>query len=144
MIRYSRVVSEAIASAQVLGKSPKKIAASQKADRSPLPNLSTDAATDHLASIYLRTQSWELAITAYNYGQNGVMRAIQKFGPDYMKIRSEHRTKLFGFAARNYYPSFLAVRNVAIREEMRIANASRFGEVIAVGDDKVAGGTVTF
>jgi membrane-bound lytic murein transglycosylase D len=108
------------------------------------PNLSTDAATDHLASIYLRTQSWELAITAYNYGQNGVMRAIQKFGPDYMKIRSEHRTRLFGFAARNYYPSFLAVRNVAIREEMRIANASRFGEVIAVGDDKVAGGTVTF
>jgi hypothetical protein len=61
-----------------------------------------------------------------------------------MKIRSEHRTRLFGFAARNYYPSFLAVRNVAIREEMRIANASRFGEVIAVGDDKVAGGTVTF
>lgn len=108
------------------------------------PALSTDAATDHLASIFLKTRSWELAITAYNYGPNGVLRAIQKFGSDYMKIRSEHKTKLFGFAARNYYPSFLAVRNVAMREEMRIASATRFGDVIAVGDDKIAGGAVTF
>jgi len=85
------------------------------------PRLSTDAATDHLATIFLRTRSWELAITAYNYGVNGVMRAIQKFGSDYMKIRQEHRTGLFGFAARNYYPSFLAVRNLARKEEARLA-----------------------
>ena len=108
------------------------------------PHLSTDAATDHLASIYLRTRSWELAITAYNYGQNGVMRAIQKFGPDYMKIRTEHKTKIFGFAARNYYPSFLAVRNVAMREEMRIASSLRQGPAIAGGDDSATGGSVTF
>jgi membrane-bound lytic murein transglycosylase D len=107
------------------------------------PHLSTDAATDHLASIYLRTRSWDLAITAYNYGQNGVMRAIQKFGPDYMKIRAEHKTKIFGFAARNYYPSFLAVRNVALREELRIASSMRQGQTIA-GDDVEAGGAVTF
>jgi membrane-bound lytic murein transglycosylase D len=108
------------------------------------PHLSTDAATDHLASIYLRTRSWELAITAYNYGQNGVMRAMQKFGPDYMKIRTEHKTKIFGFAARNYYPSFLAVRNVAMREEIRIASSLRQGPAIAGGEDSVAGGSVTF
>lgn len=108
------------------------------------PDLSTDAATDHLASIYLRTQSWELAITAYNYGQNGVMRAIQKFGPNYMKIRDEHKTKLFGFAARNYYPSFLAVRNVAMREEVKLVRDSRMDETIAIGDDQDAVGTVTF
>ena len=108
------------------------------------PRLSTDAATDHLASIYLRTRSWALAITAYNYGQNGVMRAIQKFGADYMKIRSEHKTKLFGFAARNYYPSFLAVRNVAMREETRIANSGIDNQMMAVGDEANAAGTVTF
>lgn len=108
------------------------------------PELSTDAATDHLAGIYLRTQSWELAITAYNYGQNGVMRAIQKFGADYMKIREEHKTKLFGFAARNYYPSFLAVRNVAMREEAKLAGQARVGEAIAVGDDRDSVGTVAF
>ncbi len=108
------------------------------------PNLSTDAATDHLAGIFLKTRSWDLAITAYNYGQNGVLRAIQKFGGDYMKIRTEHKTKIFGFAARNYYPSFLAVRNVAMREEIKIANATRDGQIMAVGDEANAAGSVTF
>ena len=110
------------------------------------PGLSTDAATDHLASIFLRTRSWELAITAYNYGQNGVMRAIQKFGSDYMKIRSEHRTSMFGFAARNYYPSFLAVRNVAMREEARLAilGVGLDGQAIASGDEGLAGDAVKF
>jgi membrane-bound lytic murein transglycosylase D len=108
------------------------------------PERSTDAATDHLASIFLRTQSWELAITAYNYGPNGVMRAIQKFGPDYMKIRDEHKTRLFGFAARNYYPSFLAVRNVAIREQVKLARQSGAGANIAVGEDDDSIGKVTF
>ena len=94
---------------------------------------STDAATDYLAAIYLRTRSWPLAITAYNYGQNGVMRAIQKFGSDYLMIRSEHRTKLFGFAARNYYPSFLASRNVAQKYEGRVSGVEFDTPAIAEG-----------
>ncbi len=85
------------------------------------PVRSTHAATDYLASIFSRVKSWELAITSYNYGPNGVIRAVKKFGPDYMKIRTEHKTKIFGFAARNYYPSFLAVRNVAMRAEKKMA-----------------------
>ncbi|MEI6832799.1 MAG: lytic transglycosylase domain-containing protein [bacterium] len=108
--------------------------------------LSTDAATDHLAGIFLRTRSWELAITAYNYGLNGVMRAIQKFGDDYMKIRNEHKTSMFGFAARNYYPSFLAVRNVALREEARLAGLYERADNIAVGESESnpAGESVRF
>jgi membrane-bound lytic murein transglycosylase D len=92
------------------------------------PMKATDAATDHLASLYLRFRSWELAITSYNYGQNGVMRAVKKFGPDYMKIRTEHKTSIFGFAARNYYPSFLAVRNVAMKEEKKFKSATTIAE----------------
>jgi len=110
------------------------------------PRLSTDAATDHLAGIFLRTRSWELAITAYNYGLNGVMRAIQKFGGDYMKIRNEHKTSMFGFAARNYYPSFLAVRNVAMREEAKLARLYQQADAVAVGEGipDPAGETVSF
>lgn len=108
--------------------------------------LSTDAATDHLAGIFLRTRSWDLAITAYNYGLNGVMRAIQKFGGDYMKIRSEHRTSMFGFAARNYYPSFLAVRNVALREEARLASLYDKVDNVKIGstEPNPAGESVSF
>lgn len=89
------------------------------------PLRATDAATDHLASMYRRFGSWELAITSYNYGPNGMARAVKKFGPDYMTIRTEHKTRIFGFAARNYYPSFLAARNVAknyhVQKSLRVA-----------------------
>jgi len=82
------------------------------------PEKSTLAAAAHIRSIHQRTGSWPLTITAYNYGHNGVSRAIKKFGPDYMLIRRFHKTRIFGFAARNYYPSFLAARNMAVQEEM--------------------------
>lgn len=80
-----------------------------------VPKASTQAAARYLRELYSKTGSWPLAITAYNYGPNGVMRAIKLYGRDYMNIRANHKTKLFGFASRNYYPSFLAVRNLAER-----------------------------
>jgi membrane-bound lytic murein transglycosylase D len=95
------------------------------------PLKSTEAATNYLGSIYTKFRTWDLAITSYNYGPNGVMRAVQKFGPDYMKIRTEHKTKIFGFAARNYYPSFLAARNVAMREEQKFSATGAIPTTIA-------------
>ena len=66
---------------------------------------------------YKKTKSWPLAVTAYNYGINGVVRAIKKHKTkDYMKIRKKHRTRIFRFAAKNFYPSFLAVRNLAVEK----------------------------
>jgi membrane-bound lytic murein transglycosylase D len=88
------------------------------------PVRSTKAAIGHLADIQSRTGSWSLTITAYNYGHNGVARAIKKFGPDYLKIRTHHKTRIFGFAARNYFPSFVAVRNVAQRYERESKSGS--------------------
>lgn len=76
---------------------------------------STAAAAKLLTGLYAQTDSWPLAITAYNYGSNGMARAIKIHGNDYMTVRTRHRTSVFGFAVKNYYPSFLAVRNVASR-----------------------------
>ena len=73
----------------------------------------THAASELLLGLYRDTGDWPLAITAYNYGQNGMARAIKLHGRDYFAVRTRHKSPLFGFAARNYYPSFLAVRNVA-------------------------------
>jgi membrane-bound lytic murein transglycosylase D len=81
------------------------------------PTRATMVATRLLAQLYQKTGSWPLAITAYNYGPNGIRRAIKQHGADYMRIRERHRTRIFGFAARNYFPSFLAVRNVAMAIE---------------------------
>jgi membrane-bound lytic murein transglycosylase D len=77
------------------------------------PFKATHAAADILSDLYRKTGSWPLAVTGYNYGVNGIQRAVKAWGPDYVKIRTMHRTRIFGFAARNYYPSFVAVRNIA-------------------------------
>lgn len=86
---------------------------SRRHDARTVPQKATVAAATYLRDLYGRTGSWPLAITAYNYGPNGIMRAIKAYGRDYMRIRTNHKTKIFGFASRNYYPSFLAVRNIA-------------------------------
>ena len=89
------------------------------------PLKATLAAAGMLKDFFSRTHSWPLAITAYNYGINGTVRAIKRWGASYMTVRAHHHTKLFGFAARNYYPSFLAVRNVAQTHEAERAEARR-------------------
>ncbi len=87
--------------------------ASRRLDLRGDPFKATVVASGILRDYFDKTQSWPLAITAYNYGINGTTRAIKIFGTDYMKIRENHRTSIFGFAVKNYYPSFLAVRNIA-------------------------------
>lgn len=78
------------------------------------PYLATNVAARILKDNYHKTRDWPLAITAYNYGINGVVRAIRKYDTnDYEFIRRHHRTRIFGFAAKNFYPSFIAVRNLA-------------------------------
>lgn len=90
------------------------------------PRASTLFATRYLRSNYQRVRSWPLAITGYNYGINGILRAVRKHRTtDYMTIRRKHSTRVFGFAAKNFYPSFLAARNLAHRHE--IASSGRKG-----------------
>jgi membrane-bound lytic murein transglycosylase D len=86
-----------------------------RSDQRISPYKSTVAAAKKLRKLKKDHKSWPLAVTAYNYGTNGMRRAIKKYGHDYMKIRRYHRTRIFGFAVKNYYPSFLAVRNVTRR-----------------------------
>ena len=52
---------------------------SRRYDARTVPHDSTRAATNYLRDLYQRTGSWPLAITAYNYGPNGGLRAIKNF-----------------------------------------------------------------
>ncbi|MGV1099640.1 LysM peptidoglycan-binding domain-containing protein [Thiovibrio sp. JS02] len=76
------------------------------------PLLATHAAARMLKRNYERLGSWPLAITAYNHGPNGMMRAKEAHG-SYEKIYKEYASKSFGFASRNFYSEFLAAREVA-------------------------------
>ena len=78
--------------------------------------VSTHAAARFLKENYQQLHSWPLALTAYNYGRTGMVRAQQQLG-SYEKIFKAHNTKLFKFASRNFYSEFLAALRVARRLE---------------------------
>lgn len=76
------------------------------------PILATHAAARFLKENYELLGSWPLAITAYNHGTNGMLRAKKKLG-GYERIFREYDGKRFKFASKNFYSEFLAARHVA-------------------------------
>src|SRR5579872_1917926 len=77
------------------------------------PFRSTEAAAQLLAYNYHVLGTWPLALTAYNHGTAGVLRAKETLGTDdIVKIVRNYNGKTFGFASRNFYVSFLAALEV--------------------------------
>jgi membrane-bound lytic murein transglycosylase D len=77
------------------------------------PVASARGAARYLSTAYRRLGSWPLALTSYNHGINGMSRARDRFGDDFVRIVNEYDHRLFGFASRNFYAEFLAAREVA-------------------------------
>jgi membrane-bound lytic murein transglycosylase D len=87
------------------------------------PIYSTRAAARLLKRNYKKFRNWPMAITAYNHGVPGMLRAQRRKG-DYEAIFKEYRSRIFKFASRNFYSEFLAAREIA-RDYRRY-----FGELI--------------
>jgi hypothetical protein len=78
------------------------------------PLESTRAAARLLQHNYSVLKSWPLAITAYNHGLSGMRRAVRVTGTDDIgTIVRDYDGRLFGFASRNFYASFLAALDVS-------------------------------
>lgn len=78
------------------------------------PWVATRAAARHLKRDYKYLGSWALALTAYNHGPGGVMRAVKALGTDDIaEIAFNYQSPSFGFASRNFYCQFLAAVEVA-------------------------------
>ncbi len=78
------------------------------------PYYATRSAAIFLKENHEALGSWPLAITAYNHGRNGMLRAVKKNGT-YEQIFKTHKSRLFKFASRNFYSEFIAAMNVARR-----------------------------
>lgn len=78
--------------------------------------LSSLAAAKFLKENYRQLESWPLALTAYNYGRTGMVRAQQKW-ETYPQIIENHETGIFKFASKNFYSEFIAAVRVARRLE---------------------------
>jgi membrane-bound lytic murein transglycosylase D len=76
------------------------------------PLLSSKAAAKLLKQNYEKLGDWPMAITAYNHGVSGMLRA-KRAKSSYEEIFKHYRRRRFRFASRNFYSEFLAAREVA-------------------------------
>jgi len=73
------------------------------------PFIATRAAGLLLKNNYKITETWPLALTAYNHGAAGMRKATKIVGStDISKIVREYKGRTFGFASRNFYNAFKA------------------------------------
>ena len=92
---------------------------SSAADERFDPFKSADAAARLLKANYELLHTWPLAVTAYNHGTVGMLRAARQFGfDDFGMIAMNYRSSTFGFYSRNYYAEFVAVAQL-IRENQQ-------------------------
>jgi membrane-bound lytic murein transglycosylase D len=76
------------------------------------PVFATRGAARYLADAYTKLGNWPLAITSYNHGLAGVMRAKDLCGADFACVLRRYQSASFGFASKNFYAEFLAVRGI--------------------------------
>jgi len=76
------------------------------------PLKATRAAARLLRDNYNALESWPLAITAYNHGRAGMLRAQSEAGPEIAMIIERYRGPAFGYASMNFYSEFLAAVDV--------------------------------
>ncbi|UCF84702.1 MAG: transglycosylase SLT domain-containing protein [Desulfobacteraceae bacterium] len=76
------------------------------------PIQSSKAAAQLLKQNYKKLGNWPMAITAYNHGIAGMLRAKRAKG-SYEAVFKDYRSRIFKFASRNFYSEFLAAREVA-------------------------------
>jgi membrane-bound lytic murein transglycosylase D len=99
------------------------------------PFRSTEAAAQLLAYNHRLLGSWPLALTAYNHGTAGMLRAKESLGTDdIVKIVRGYTGRTFGFASRNFYVSFLAALDIDRNPEkyfgpLQKQSEARFREV---------------
>ncbi|HMO17631.1 MAG TPA: transglycosylase SLT domain-containing protein [Oligoflexia bacterium] len=110
------------------------------------PIIATRAAAKYLRNSYQNTGEWPLAVTSYNHGLSGVMRAVKEVGSiNLVDIIEKYKGKSFGFASGNFYAEFLAalevernsekyfpglVRESAVEfEEVKIPKSLRYAEL---------------
>ena len=94
------------------------------------PFRSTEAAAKLLLNNYRVLGSWPLALTAYNHGAGGMRRAKRVMGTDdFVVIARNYSSRTFGFASRNFYPSFLAALTIDLDAQRYFPGVERAPEL---------------
>ncbi len=90
------------------------------------PIRATEAAAKLLKMNYESLGRWPLAVTAYNHGRKGMMRAVRKVGSDdFAEIVESYRSRNFGFASSNFFTCLLAAIEVEKNAEQLFGPIAR-------------------
>ncbi len=90
------------------------------------PLKATEAAAQLLKQNYEALRQWPLAITAYNHGRMGMMRASNKLETESLtEIINKYRSRSFGFASSNFYTEFMAALEVEKNSEKYFGKIER-------------------
>lgn len=96
------------------------------------PTIATSAAAKLLRQNFEATGSWPLALTAYNHGLAGVLRAVRHTSStDLCKIIERYNSPSFRFASSNFYAQFLAARQIALRRYTELSKNRDVGRIVA-------------
>ncbi|HSR67264.1 MAG TPA: transglycosylase SLT domain-containing protein [Acidobacteriota bacterium] len=76
------------------------------------PIKATHAAARYISENHEKLGNWPFTVTAYNHGPYGMLRALKRHGNDFRQTVDHYQSRTFGFASRNFYPSFLAAIEV--------------------------------
>jgi membrane-bound lytic murein transglycosylase D len=95
------------------------------------PVAAARGAARYLDDAYARLGDWGLAVTSYNHGVGGMLRAKKRHGTDLTRIVREYDGPAFGFASRNFYVEFLAARAIARDPERFFPQGVRWAPPLA-------------
>ena len=94
------------------------------------PISATRAAANLLNQNYKLLKEWPIAITAYNHGARGMLRAVNRVGStDLKQIIDNYRSGTFGFASKNFYAQFLAAFEVESNSKNYFGEVARIEEI---------------
>lgn len=117
---------------QIMPNTMKRLMGRRSVGKRTNPRVATIAATKLLKQNYQRTKSWPLALTAYNHGLAGVLRAVRSTGSnDLCKIIARYDSPSFRFASSNFYAQFLAARQVALQRYSELSKNRAVGRIVA-------------
>lgn len=117
---------------QIMPNTMKRLMGRRSVGQRTNPKVATVAATKLLKQNYRATKSWPLALTAYNHGLGGVLRAVKSTGSnDLCRIIERYDSPSFRFASSNFYAQFLAARQVALHRYSELSKNRAVGRIVA-------------
>lgn len=131
-VNHARSKVGAVGLWQLMPKTMQLLMGKKAVGRRTDPAIATEAAAKLLKQNFQATGSWPLALTAYNHGLGGVLRAVRHTSSsDLCQIIERYNSRSFKFASSNFYAQFLAARQIALQRYSELSKNKEVNRIVA-------------